>query len=66
MYWWLVLIGGSARHKKAKSNIGSGLVISNCDHVWWRVCLHAPQNIPNTSSQFCHKNSGSTKMYTPD
>ena len=41
--------------RKAKSNIGSGLVMSNCNHVWWRVCLLSPQNIPDTSSWFCQK-----------
>ena len=38
--------------RKDKSNIRSGLVISNCNHVWWWVGLHTPKNIPNTSSQF--------------
>ena len=55
MYWWLVLKGGRAGHKKGKSNIGSGLVISNCNRVWWRVYLHTPENIRHTSSQFCQK-----------
>ena len=41
--------------RKDKSNIRSGLVISNCNHVWWWVGLHTPKNIPNTSPQFCQK-----------